>query len=119
MPPGRAYLRVMVAADRGERRRRFPALDPEPPPRSWRRRALLPLAVVLLAATAWAAAQAWPSSPRPVRGRAAGRQLPRDDGRPADHDERWQAGDGHHRAVQRVAAVVAREPVRRPRPGHR
>ena len=75
MPPGRAYLRVMVAADRGERRRRFPALDPEPPPRSWRRRALLPLAVVLLAATAWAAAQAWPSSPRPVRGRAAGRPV--------------------------------------------
>lgn len=61
----------MVAANQGEQtRRRFPALDPEPPPRPWWHWALLPSAAVTIAAVTIAAVNLWPSAHRgrPVTG---------------------------------------------------
>jgi hypothetical protein len=46
-----------------ERRRRFPALDPEPPPRPWWRRLLPPAAVAAVAGAVSVAVLLWPSSP--------------------------------------------------------
>lgn len=43
-------------------RPRFPALDPEPPPKAWWRRLLVPAAVVALGAAVWAGVWIWPSA---------------------------------------------------------
>lgn len=53
----------MVAANQDEQaRRRFPALDPEPPPRPWWQRVIVPGAVIGVAAAAAVAIWLWPSS---------------------------------------------------------
>ncbi len=44
-------------------RRRFPALDPEPPPRPWWQRLLLPAGVLVLAGAILAAVEFWPFHP--------------------------------------------------------
>jgi WD40 repeat protein len=62
-------------------RRRFPALDPEPPPRPWWRRLLLPAAVLVLASAIVLAVRLWPlrtGAPPPAatgHSAAAGRRL--------------------------------------------
>jgi len=53
-----------------ERRRRFPALDPEPPPRPWWRRLLPPAAVAAVVGAVSVAVLLWPSSPAASRSSA-------------------------------------------------
>src|SRR5215475_1962973 len=57
-----AIYRCSVAdLDRSTReRRRFPALDPEPPPLPWWRRLVIPAVVLVLAGAVVAAVQFWP-----------------------------------------------------------
>lgn len=53
----------MVAANHDEGGRRFPALDPEPPPRPWWHWVAPPAAVIAAAAAVATAIWLWPSSP--------------------------------------------------------
>ena len=67
----------MASFDRvSAERRRFPALDPEPPPRPWWRRLVIPAAVLVLAAAVVAALQLRPWSatrgPAAAAGNSAG-----------------------------------------------